>query len=47
MRTMENEFVDFRNYKVLNQFKEIYGELFHAYKRHDKFVLTKHLSVPM
>lgn len=39
MRNIENEFIDFRSYEVADQFKEIYGDVYQAFKRSDKVVL--------
>lgn len=47
LRSIENEFIDFKSYRVQENFKEIYGDLFNAYKRGDKVVLNRSLSQPM
>ena len=39
VRNIENEFVDFRNYKLEKQFTEIYSEAHLAFKRNDKVIL--------
>jgi len=47
MRNIENEFVDFKSYNIDKQFREIYGDLFLAYKRGDKVTLQRSLSEAM
>ena len=43
-RNIENEFIDFKTFTMENQFKEIYLDLHHAYKRGDKVILQRSLS---
>ena len=47
VRSMENEFVDYETYTVRDQFKEIYLDLFKAYKRGDKVILKRSLAEQM
>ena len=47
MRNFENEFVDFKTYHAQDQFKEIYLDLYKAYKRSDKVIMTRSLSEGM
>ena len=47
MRSLENEFVDFKSYQIQDQFTEIYTDLFEAFRRGDKVVLNRSLSKNM
>jgi hypothetical protein len=47
IRSVENEFVDFRNYNLQTQFSEISQELFQAFRRNDKVVMQRSLSEGM
>ena len=47
LRSIENEFLDFKTYKIHRDFKDIYSDLFSAYKRGDKVILNRSLSQPM
>ena len=47
VRSIENEFVDYESYTVRDQFREIYLDLFKAFRRNDKVILTRSLSSPM
>jgi hypothetical protein len=47
LRNVENEFIDFKTFHVNQQFKEIYTDLYNAYKRGDKVILTRSLSESM
>ena len=47
MRSLENEFVDFKSYQIHDQFREIYQDLFEAFRRGDKVVLNRSLSQNM
>ncbi len=47
VRNVENEFIDFKVYNMDKQFREIYGDLFNAYRRGDKVILQRSLSEPM
>ena len=47
MRNVENEFVDFKGYNIDRQFREVYGDIFLAYKRGDKVTLQRSLSEAM
>ena len=47
MRNMENEFVDFKTYQMHDQFKEVYVDLFNAFRRSDKVILNRSLSQSM
>ena len=47
LRSIENEFVDFRTYHLQNQFRDIYSDLAMAYKRADKVILNRSLSQQM
>ena len=41
MRNIENEFVDFKSYNLDRQFREIYTDLFTAFKRGDKVIMQR------
>jgi hypothetical protein len=47
LRNIENEFIDFKSFYFDTQLKEIYTDLYNAYKRGDKVILTRSLSQPM
>ena len=47
LRNVENEFIDFKTFHVDTQFREIYHDLFNAYRRNDKVVLHRSLSESM
>ena len=47
VRNIENEFIDFKVHALDEQFKEIYHDLYQAYKRGDKVILQRSLSEPM
>lgn len=47
LRNIENEFIDFKTFHVDTQFREIYHDLYNAYKRGDKVILQRSLSEPM
>ena len=47
LRSFETEFVDFRSYNINYQFKELYNEVFNAYRRNDKVGLVRHCSEGM
>ena len=47
VRNIENEFIDFKTFSMDRQFREIYGDLFNAYRRGDKVILQRSLSEPM
>lgn len=47
VRNIENEFIDFKTFNMDKQFREIYHDLHHAYKRADKVILQRSLSEPM
>ena len=40
-RNIENEFIDFKSYNLDRQVREIYTDLFVAYKRSDKVILQR------
>ena len=44
LRTIENEFVDFRSYYLHDHFKQIYQDLYQAYRRRDKVILRRSCS---
>ena len=46
-RNIENEFIDFKSYNLDRQFREIYTDLFVAYKRSDKVILQRSQSEGM
>lgn len=46
-RNIENEFIDFKLHSIDEQFREIYTDLYQAYKRGDKVILQRSLSEPM
>ena len=47
LRNFENEFVDYESYTARDQFKEIYLDLFKAFRRGDKVILNRSLSQGM
>ena len=47
LRNIENEFVDFKSYQIHDQYKEIYSDLWTAFKRSDKVILSRSLSQSM
>ena len=47
LRSIENEFVDFKTYQLHDQYRDIYTDLFNAYKRGDKVIMTRSLSQSM
>lgn len=47
VRNIENEFIDFKVFNMEHQFREIYSDLYSAYKRADKVILQRSLSEPM
>jgi hypothetical protein len=47
LRQIEGEFVDFKVPHYPEQMGEVYGDLFNAYKRGDKVILTRSLSSGM
>ena len=47
LRSIENEFVDFKTYYLQDQMKDIYLDLSNAFKRADKVILSRSLSQPM
>lgn len=47
LRNIENEFIDFKTFHVDTQFREIYHDLYNAFKRGDKVILQRSLSEPM
>ena len=47
MRSIENEFVDFKTYNVQRQFKEINTNIYHGFSKRDKVRLQKSLSESM
>ena len=47
LRSFETEFIDFRSYNVNIQFKEIYDEIYNAYRRSDKVGIERHCSEGM
>ena len=46
-RSIENEFVDYASYRIPEQFKDVYLDLFNAYKRNDKVIMKRSLSETM
>ena len=44
---IENCFVDFQTYRLNEQFDEIYGSLYNAYRRSEKPTLNRSLSSGM
>ncbi len=47
LRNIENEFIDFKTFHVDTQFREIYHDLYNAYRRGDKVIMQRSLSEPM
>lgn len=47
LRNLENEFLDFKPFYIDSQFREIYSDLNHAYKRGDRVILQRSLSEGM
>ena len=39
LRNIENDFIDFKPFHVDTQFREIYNDLYNAYRRGDKVIL--------
>lgn len=46
-RNIENEFVDYETFQATYQYRQIYYDLFNAYKRNDKVILSRSLSSSM
>ena len=47
LRNIENEFVDFKSYSLDRQFREIYTDLYVAFRRNDRVTLQRSLSESM
>ena len=47
MRYVEKQFPDFKTYMIHDQFRNIYLDLYKAYRVGDKVILNRSLSQPM